>query len=121
MKVIDENMLDRFRHATSCSWCSRPTPTGCDPAHYIAKGTDSHKRMDLPENLASLCRRCHTSSHDGNEPTPDQLAVVIAAREELAVEPMKNFLWAVQRANNTDDPTPVLAKLRARYLGSVAA
>ena len=51
MKLIDEALLDRFRHAERCEWCGKKTPQGCDPAHIFSRGAG---RVDIAGNLVSL-------------------------------------------------------------------
>lgn len=82
MKVINESLLDEFRIRQSCEWCGRPTPGGCDPAHVRTRGAG---RVDVRENVCGLCRWCHTSSGDGNDPTTAQLLALVARREGKSV------------------------------------
>lgn len=83
MTVINESLLDEFRAAPKCEWCLRLTPQGCDPAHVRSRGAG---RVDVRENLVSLCRWCHRSNHDGNEPTTGQLLELVSRREGRSVE-----------------------------------
>lgn len=78
MKVIDRDLLKRFTQAPWCEWCNRPTPQGTDPAHIFSRGAG---RVDIAENLCSLCRWCHSSSHNGHEPTRAQLLEIAGRRE----------------------------------------
>ena len=62
MIIKDPELLKRKRSATRCEWCGRPTPNGADPHHLLSRGAAG---SDVEENLASLCRVCHTDVHNG--------------------------------------------------------
>jgi 5-methylcytosine-specific restriction endonuclease McrA len=57
VRVEDEVVLDQYR-VLPCVACRRPPPS--DPAHLTTKGAGGG---DVPENLMSLCRQCHTQQH----------------------------------------------------------
>ena len=79
MQVIDEPLLEEFRWGP-CDWCGE---TGrCDPHHLWGRGMGGGSRLDIEINLVSLCRFCHRSHHDGNEPTRADLLAIVAARED---------------------------------------
>lgn len=94
MRILDPDMLDRFRSAWRCEWCGRYMPTGCDPAHLFSRGAGG---PDAAINLASLCRWCHRSSHDGNEPTREQLLRIVAAREGTTPEAIVEEVHRLRR------------------------
>lgn len=44
-----------------CEWCfERPM---VDVHHVKPKGMGGSKKLDYPENLIGLCRKCHTDAH----------------------------------------------------------
>lgn len=56
MKLIDTALLNRFRRARQCELCLKTLHTGADPHHLWTRAAG---RVDLPCNLASLCREDH--------------------------------------------------------------
>jgi hypothetical protein len=78
MRVEDDDLLAEFRKPGCCECCGRPCPDGRDPAHLLSRGAG---RVDIRENLASLRRECHTSSHGGNSPRVWRLFIIVARRE----------------------------------------
>jgi hypothetical protein len=96
MRIENENLLDWFRNAPKCEWCRKPTPAGCDPHHVRSRGAG---RIDVRENLVSLCRVCHTIHHAGCEPTTEDLLEVVAKREGRTVESIRR---KIDRLRNDD-------------------
>lgn len=86
MKFVSPETLDRFRQARQCEFCLAATVRGADPAHIFARGRDNGFQMDIPENLASLCRPCHNSNHAGGRPHLGDLLEIVGAREGLWVD-----------------------------------
>lgn len=100
MRVVDPDALDRIR-ALPCAWCgARPLS---EAAHLFARGHGGGLRVDLRQNLVSLCRLDHQMHHDGHEPTRVQLLAVVAAREGITVEQLQDLLWRVMRAEKGSD------------------
>lgn len=81
MRVIDRDLLKRFAQAPRCEFCHRAGPV--DGAHIYSRGAG---RVDIAENLCSLCRCCHSLSHNGQEPTREQLLEIAAKREGTTAE-----------------------------------
>src|SRR6266849_8794384 len=79
MQIVDEPLLDRIR-AMACCWCGRQDIPR-EAAHILGKGFGGGQRLDHSLNLVPLCRWCHQSSHDGNEPKTSALVVLAAIRE----------------------------------------
>lgn len=94
MTVTDETMLDRFRFARRCEWCRKTFLGGLDPHHLFSRGCG---RIDVAVNLASLCRKCHTDHHYGNEPTRADLLAVVAAREKVQQFQIEEEIWRIRR------------------------
>lgn len=92
MRVVSESTLAQFR-GRPCELCGREPG---EPAHYLARGMGSGSRLDLPENLACLCRRCHDRLHGGNIPTSIHLDL-IAWRLRRLPEEVLVYLWKVKR------------------------
>lgn len=103
MIVIDEKLLDTFREAKACEFCSKPTPSGCDPHHIIAKGMGGGGRVDIPDNLIALCRECHISHHAGAAPTTYQCFDVAGARAGKMAEDCREMVWRVQREDKCSE------------------
>lgn len=84
MKVIDETILDRFRHQLHCEYCGRKLRGRAEPHHLICRGRNSAFRMDVPLNLIALggpadCN-CHGKAGTG-QLTRSALLEIVAARE----------------------------------------
>jgi hypothetical protein len=94
MRIENERLLAEFRHAARCEWCGKRTPQGCDPAHLFSRGAG---RVDVRDNLAALCRECHTKQHAGNEPTVEQLLVLVAKREGKTPQTIRNKIARIRR------------------------
>jgi hypothetical protein len=62
MIVADDAVLATFRLGP-CEICDRPGPT--DPHHAHARGLGGGSRLDIPECLCALCRRCHNAVEAG--------------------------------------------------------
>jgi hypothetical protein len=100
MTIIDDAMLDIFRHKTVCEWCNcRCTP---HPHHWRARGRGSAWRLDVAFNLLSLCATCHTKAHAGNIPR-DELLAVIAKREKRTAEWIRDAINLVLRLPYGED------------------
>jgi hypothetical protein len=103
MIIIDEELLDEFRHKTRCEVCGKRIWTGLDPHHIFAKGLGGGSQLDIRENLISLCRWCHSSHHAGHNPTRKLLLLIAAKRENCAVEEIiakKNRLLQSEKFNH---------------------
>ena len=93
MTIIDEALLDKFRWAQRCDWC-KGLPGGlCDPHHIFSRGTG---RLDIRENLVSLCRRCHGEVHMGQIMRDDLLAIV-AKREGTTQDAIRQKVYTLRR------------------------
>jgi hypothetical protein len=76
MRIIDPAALERARQRPRCEWCR--TPCRPDPAHVRSVGSGGD---DVDENIVSLCRTCHDEQHRGHSPTPDELRLIVQARQ----------------------------------------
>lgn len=95
MRIVDPKTLALFRGRGLCGYCGR---FNCvrEAAHVSARGMGSGKRVDLAINLIALggvwgCA-CHDKSHNGKEPTQEQLLAKVAAREGVSVDQIKECL-----------------------------
>lgn len=77
MKLVNEDLLDTFRKAPRCEYCLAPNIHGLDPAHIYSRGAG---RVDIPENLVALCRRCHSAQGARNGPSIKDLELLAALR-----------------------------------------
>lgn len=99
MIIIDLMLLDRFRSSRKCEYCGKPTPAGCHPCHISARGMGGGKRVDIPENLASMCPLCHHKQHGQNrDPSLEDMWAIAAKREGITVEECKQRVWEIQRS-----------------------
>lgn len=96
MKVVDKDLLASVRARRRCECCNRPTPAGCHPHHYLARGLGSGGRLDVRENLVALCIFCHDAVHRGIIPRGTILAL-IARREHSRPELILGYLYMLQR------------------------
>lgn len=94
MRVDSHETLAIFR-GRPCEW--NPSHGPGEPAHIYARGLGDGNRLDLPENLVTLCRTCHTRSHAGQEPTREQLLALAAQREKKDMEEMRAELFRIAR------------------------
>ena len=94
MILIDENLLDIFRHKTTCEYCGKKVRTGLDPAHVFSRGAG---RVDHAWNLVALDRTCHTNHHFGMSPTRAELLEIIARREGVLAESIAAEIYRIRR------------------------
>lgn len=95
MKVIDPALLDEFRSRGVCELCNRP---GSDPDHwFFARGMGAGGQLDVPENLLTLCRRCHDLRHQEGRPSKEVLLLIVARREGKSVEEVEQTLYELRR------------------------
>lgn len=99
MRIVDNDLLAEFRAAWRCEHCGRATPSGCDPAHIFARGRGNAFRMDVRENLVSLCRECHIRNHAGKSPTKDELLAIAGRRLNRAPQELGDYLRALRWGN----------------------
>lgn len=92
MKVVNEDLLDRFRAPVPCAWCRIRVAT--DPHHIFSRGAG---RLDVAINLVSLCRLDHCNAHDGHQPTREQLLQIVSRREKLPVETILDRIYLLRR------------------------
>lgn len=109
MRVVNEDVLNRFRGRGPCGYCRRPCRQ-LQPHHVMARGIGSASRLDLPLNLIPLCAfpegNCHETAHLGRIPRHDLFAI-IAAREVMTPELLRDQLFRLQRAPSECRPCPL--------------
>lgn len=105
MTIEDLAVLALFRAREQCEYCRRIMKTGLDPNHVIQKGVGGGKRLDVKENLVSLCRRCHMAYHSGDSKYPGPATMrkcffeIIAVREGfVSGEAVWQYLWTILNA-----------------------
>ena len=94
MKIIDKKLLKDFSRPGRCEWCDVYFAGGLDPAHIFSRGAG---RVDITENLVSLCRTCHSYNHAGKEPTRAQLLLLAAKRERTTAEEIVDKVQRIRR------------------------
>lgn len=92
MRIIDEALLQEFRYVWQCEFCNRSTP-GCDPHHIFSRGAG---RLDIRENIVSLCRKCHQLNHDGKI-TRAELLDIVARREHTTAAKIVAKVYRLRR------------------------
>ncbi len=100
MKVIDETLLEEFRHRSRCENCGILSRGRLDAHHIYARGMGGGGRLDVRENLIALCALCHRRVHDGNIKRL-QLLTVVARREGLQVEEVAQRVMDLRRKKKT--------------------
>ena len=122
MKLIDPEVLRMFREKTTCEFCGRPCPDGCDPHHFWRKrGMGGGSRIDHPLNLISLCRgyyrgkwvSCHDDAEAGRITKYDLLALV-ARREGVLQDEIITALEGIRRLSKWASPEEVEALIPKR-------
>jgi hypothetical protein len=108
VKLIDEDLLARFRALRRCEWCGAKA-VGIDPHHIHSKGAG---RVDIPGNLAGLCRECHNKSHAGHHPNRAELLAVAGQREELTPVEITQAVHDIRRWPKEKELPPELEKYR---------
>ena len=92
MIVDNPIVLSVFRSPGRCEWCGRWFPK-TDAAHCFSVGAG---RLDVYENLVSLCRECHSRNHSG-EISRLQLLIVVGQRECLLVDDIEELVYRLRR------------------------
>lgn len=77
-----------------------------DPAHILSRGAG---RVDIRANILSLCRKCHSSSHDGGRPTQDDMLQRAAEREKCLPSDIQESVWYIRRLDKHADSAYVQA------------
>lgn len=116
MRIIDESLLDIFRHKTKCHWCGLRTD-GCDPAHAFSRGAG---RLDIAINLIALCRECHTANHAGHIMRCDLLAI-IAVREGVLQPDIEAVVWWIRRQPKESTPEQMFNAMSELNIAARAA
>ncbi len=105
MIIENELLLAELRLPGRCCLCNRMCHVR-EPAHIIAKGMGSGRRLDVPLNLLSLgsttrfeCE-CHRKLHDQRTHTEEQLMLYAASREGAAMNGGEVFQLLWQIINN---------------------
>ena len=101
MRIIDDDLLDRFRSAGRCEICRKQCKQR-EPHHHRRKGFGSGARLDVAINLVALgssalfCCGCHGSIHAGEIPNEAVLAA-IAKREKERPQDIEEALFILER------------------------
>lgn len=91
MKLIDRKLLREFSEKGCCEFCHKKGPV--DAHHIFGRGAG---RVDIRENLVSLDRACHTSSHAGCAPDRVQLLAISSKREGKTPDEIMLAVYAVR-------------------------
>jgi hypothetical protein len=99
MRLINEQVLDHARGPGKCRWCGR-TVSRREPHHILTRGAG---RVDVAANIVALCAAfsggmdCHSSFHDGNEPTTADLLAVSAADHGCQQDDICSLVYLIRR------------------------
>lgn len=91
--IIDPALLEEYRLRCKCELCGKEVRGGTQPHHLFTRGAG---RMDVSFNLAALCAPCHHAIHL-NAVWKPRLFGIVAAREGMTVEQLKEKLWELRR------------------------
>ncbi len=86
MKVKNDKLLKERRLPGKCDCCGKWCPDGRDPHHVPTRGSGG---SDLRCSVVSLSRYCHGNHHGGGDPTTADLLEIIAKREGVSVDVVK--------------------------------
>lgn len=103
MKIINATLLDRFRgERLCCEWCKKVKY--CVASHIYTRGAG---RVDIEENLLSLCGECEWSHHSpGGHPTVEEMKLIVALRMGITPESIKDAVDAARLLPQPKDSTP---------------
>lgn len=96
MTIVDDDVLADFRSSGQCELCGRRVYP-LDPHHaFLKRGMGGGSRLDVPENLAALCRICH---HECETQTAvaDTVRRIVAKRHGLTTAVIREWLDLVNR------------------------
>lgn len=99
MIIKNEALLREFRRKDRCELCHR---LGHVQVHHVyCRGLGGGHRLDIRENLISLCWRCHRLFHDGLL-RRDHFIEIIAYREGRSVEDITGTILRYRNAKKGD-------------------
>lgn len=101
MIYVCEQTLDLFRRGGWCDWC-RAWAERREPDHVFTRGAG---RLDIRIALAGLCRDCHQRRHDGGEPSPDDLLLMVAQRERTRQDDIRDVVYLLRRLDKNGRKT----------------
>ncbi len=101
MKIVDEDLLEQFRRAGRCEICQRWFYR-LQPHHWLPRGMNSCRRLDVPANLIALCVVCHAKAEAVNIPR-EEILRIIAQREEWHPKLLREELYRLVREENRDE------------------
>lgn len=115
MRIISKGTLDLFRGRAQCEFCGERLRRASEAAHIFSRGAG---RLDITVNLCALggpwCCGCHHKSHQGGEPTREQLLELVGRREGVTPASIELAVYALRRAPKEADCEAVLAEWLVR-------
>lgn len=99
MKLENTTMIESYRTPGPCRWCGKKVRMRC-AAHLLSRGAG---QVDIRCNLVQLgmdalkdCP-CHTYSHNGHQPTFDQLLALSAEDHKCRPEDIVQVVHFIRR------------------------
>ena len=99
MRVLDEALLETYRAPGKCWLCGKWFPRLEAHHSFVMRGMAGGCRVDLPENLSSLCaslKGCHQLV-TVNKAAREMVRCVVAERCGATVEQVYDWLFLVLR------------------------
>ena len=96
MILEDEPLLENFRNKKKCECCGRKCKS-TDAAHIIPRGLGGGGRVDIPGNLVSLRRWCHSHQGLAGGPSLDDLKRIVEKRDGVQWSEVEEAVHAIQR------------------------
>ena len=100
MRIVNKKLRTEFSRPGLCEHCEKPCPDGRDPAHIYSRGAG---QVDVRKNLVSLCRLCHTRSHDGHSPRRWRLLIIAARREGCRPKDIRDMVYRIRREDKCNE------------------
>lgn len=111
MKLVDEKLCATFRGLRPCEWCGHTRH--CVASHVYTRGAG---RVDIPENLCSMCAECEAHHHNGARPTTKDMETIVALREGIQAEDIFHEVSRIRRLpqpSRTKPVAPLTKKLKS--------
>ena len=114
MKIPNPDLLAEIRATQRCEWCGRRGPV--DVEHTYARGLGDARRIDSRLVCMALCREHHSIAGSGHgEPSKAQLKALIAKREGVSEEAIREWVQTVNRTPKEGPAPPEPRRVPVEY------